>query len=315
MLFLELLRRFTGCCIVTLLLVADVLSMQINIAEMRKFSLFGDSDIFVYIPGTPVDDYVKVCIEKYPDLRGTCIESGESLSYLNYGIGYTPSSNSNPTIEDMFATRTDVLEYLQKVNDYKSYLEIGCDEDQTFGKLSEKFPLGTVCVDPNQGGTMRMTSDEFFDQNTKNFDLIFIDGLHEAQQVLKDVMNALSYLNAGGMIVLHDLNPSLEKKQSIDMEAREGDWNGDCWKVVMVLRQFEDLDLVVIDVDHGVGVLSVSSNTNPLDPNSLLYHQLLRADDPVEAFTFQDLDSNRNEMLRLVSMVGFRKWLASKRLF
>jgi hypothetical protein len=33
----------------------------------------------------------------------------------------------------------------------------------------------SVGVDPEQGGSARMTSDEFFAENTDKFDLVFID--------------------------------------------------------------------------------------------------------------------------------------------
>jgi len=55
---------------------------------------------------------------------------------------------------------------------------------------------------------VELTSDEFFASNIEYFDLIFIDGLHQSQQVIKDVQNALKFLNPNGIIVLHDCNPT-----------------------------------------------------------------------------------------------------------
>ena len=82
-----------------------------------------------------------------------------------------------------------------------------------------------------------MTSDEFFKQNEKRFDLIFIDGLHEANQVFRDVKNSLNYLNENGVILLHDCNPSIEEHQtfpqSLDHNKRHLNiWLGDTWKTV-----------------------------------------------------------------------------------
>jgi len=38
----------------------------------------------------------------------------------------------------------------------------------------------------------QMASDAFFAANTSKFDLIFIDGLHTSDQVIKDIFNALA---------------------------------------------------------------------------------------------------------------------------
>ena len=57
-------------------------------------------------------------------------------------------------------------------------------------------------VDPVSGGNFRGTSDEFFSQNSKNYDCIFIDGLHVYQQVIKDILNSIKILNNNGVIIL-----------------------------------------------------------------------------------------------------------------
>ena len=48
-----------------------------------------------------------------------------------------------------------------------------------------------------------------FLKNTKKFDVIFIDGLHEYYQIRKDVINSLKYLDKNGYIVIHDLFPEI----------------------------------------------------------------------------------------------------------
>ncbi len=47
-------------------------------------------------------------------------------------------------------------------------------------------------------------SDNFFNKNKINYDLIFVDGNHTINQVLKDIINSLNCLNENGIIVLHD---------------------------------------------------------------------------------------------------------------
>ena len=79
-------------------------------------------------------------------------------------------------------SRIDLIKKLIAKNDYQSYLEIGCDDDMLFSRINI---LNKVGVDPICGGNVRKTSDDFFKQNNKKFDLIFIDGLHMYHQVKK----------------------------------------------------------------------------------------------------------------------------------
>lgn len=57
-----------------------------------------------------------------------------------------------------------------------SYLEIGCANNALFDSVYTETKIG---VDPEKGGTHRTSSDQFFANNRENFDLVFIDGLHE----------------------------------------------------------------------------------------------------------------------------------------
>ena len=55
------------------------------------------------------------------------------------------------------------------------YLEIGCDDNICFNSIPVIDKIG---VDPDRGGNIKDTSDNFFKNNKKFFDVIFIDGLH-----------------------------------------------------------------------------------------------------------------------------------------
>jgi len=50
----------------------------------------------------------------------------------------------------------------------------------------------------------RVTSDVFFEKNTNNFDLIYIDGSHYGEDVYKDSINSFKFLNVGGFIIFDD---------------------------------------------------------------------------------------------------------------
>ena len=50
----------------------------------------------------------------------------------------------------------------------------------------------------------KSTSDEFFKNNEKKYDVIYIDGWHEAPQVYRDICNSWYCLNEGGLVVCDD---------------------------------------------------------------------------------------------------------------
>ena len=175
-----------------------------------------------------------------------------------------------------------------------SYLEIGCNRDKLFDTIDVVHKVG---VDPKRGGTHRMTSDDFFARNDRRFDLVMIDGLHHAEQVLRDIDHSLAALNGRGVIVLHDCNPISEEAQRVPSGRRHGAWNGDVWKAVVLLRGRRDIDLAVGDFDYGCGVLLPRPNT-----------ELLEAGQTLDTLTYVDLERNRREWLRLMDfqeILGF----------
>jgi hypothetical protein len=49
-----------------------------------------------------------------------------------------------------------------------------------------------------------MTSNEYFENNNKKFDLIYVDGDHNSEQVSLDIKNSWKILNKGGYLILDD---------------------------------------------------------------------------------------------------------------
>jgi len=159
--------------------------------------------------------------------------------------------------KDIF--RWDLIQFLINKYDYSTYLEIGCDKDQSFSKIKISHKVG---VDPISGGTIRKTSDEFFKSNKEKFDIIFIDGLHHYEQVIVDINNALSVLNDNGHILVHDCLPRTIAHQAIP--RYRGSWNGDVWKSIVELRTKKYLDVFTCEIDFGVGIIQKKINSNLL---------------------------------------------------
>jgi hypothetical protein len=115
------------------------------------------------------------------------------------------------------------------------YLEIGVQYGSTFLNVNSTNKDG---VDPCIYGNydfinFKMTSDDFFANHIqKKYDIIFIDGLHTAYQVSKDIYNSLNNLNEGGFIILDDVYPHKESEQYCYKYIYDGPQTGDVWKAV-----------------------------------------------------------------------------------
>lgn len=135
------------------------------------------------------------------------------------------------------------------------YLEIGCAGNSLFDSVATKSKIG---VDPAEGGTHRMLSDDFFQSNKDKFDVIFIDGLHEYQQVRRDALNALKWIDEGGWIAFHDFLPSSWKEHHVP--RLQSAWTGDCWKLAVELTQAKGVEFKILEIDYGVGLLKKTSS-------------------------------------------------------
>ena len=149
-----------------------------------------------------------------------------------------------------YPKRYEIIQKIINIQRYKSYLEIGCDRNQSFSNIKIKKRVG---VDPVEGGTHKMTSDHFFSINKDNFDIVFIDGLHEYSQVMKDIKNSLRFLNKEGIILLHDCLPRTIWNQITP--RLNSDWNGDVWKSIVHCRTLENIDTYTFIADRGIGLI------------------------------------------------------------
>lgn len=184
--------------------------------------------------------------------------------------------------------RTILINHLIRKVKAQKYLEIGVWNGVNFEQINCRYKVG-VDPFPEVPVTHEITSDEFFAQNTETFDVVFIDGLHHADQVEKDIVNALNVLNEGGVIVCHDMSPAKEEHQVIPFNGSI--WNGDCWKAFVNLRKTRtDLEMYTIDADYGCSVIKRGTQ------------ELLVTDEPM---TFASLDKNRKEWLNLISVAEF----------
>jgi len=143
--------------------------------------------------------------------------------------------------------RVQILNILADNYQLHTYLEIGVQEPRNcLLKVNSRTKVG---VDPvvHHPLVHKVTSDVFFQSNTKKFDLIFIDGLHEYDQVKKDLINAFKCLNDNGFIMLHDTLPMDERTTKVPRQTKE--WHGDVYRLVLELHKI--CKYVTINTDNG----------------------------------------------------------------
>ncbi len=182
---------------------------------------------------------------------------------------------------------TEVLNALIEKHKYESYLEIGVQNPHNnFNKIKCAKKVG---VDPESnfegseydGVFFQLTSNEYFrktlnskfNHDVRQFDLIFIDGLHHWEQALIDFLYSLQALRGyNGTIVMHDALPKTEIMQRVPRESSE--WTGDVWKAIACItniigehHKIYFQDQYVIDDDYGIAVFENIINTKFLEVN------------------------------------------------
>lgn len=186
-------------------------------------------------------------------------------------------------------TRTELIQHLIDTHKLTSYLEIGVqNRANNFNKINID---NKECVDPdvNAKATYDCSSDHFFEKINKgdakdHYDLIFIDGLHHAEQVEKDIINSMAVLNPGGFIVLHDCNPPNEMVQRVPRQTKE--WYGDVWRAFVGFRMHHpEVESYCYGFDCGCGVITYTDKK--IEPGFLIN------------MSWEEFDKTRKKLLAL----------------
>lgn len=161
--------------------------------------------------------------------------------------------------------RWHIINSLIKSNDYKHYLEIGVGSWENFTRV--RCPCKYACDPdpklPENTFLYNETSDSFFSKHPSRiltglplkFDIIFIDGLHQSEQVERDIVNGLNALSPTGVLVLHDCNPPTKDSQVVPRGNRNI-WCGDVWRAFVGFKQHHfHFESYCYDTDYGVGII------------------------------------------------------------
>lgn len=154
------------------------------------------------------------------------------------------------------------LEFLAKAHEIlqpRGYLEIGVRHGDSL-RLAQCAAIG---IDPAPILANRQRPNETIYHDTSNaffssvadrmisatgfdVDLAFIDGMHLIEYALRDFINVEKYANESTLVIFDDVLPY---NQAI--AAREqppGDWTGDVWKMIPLIRDLRpDLAYRIVD--------------------------------------------------------------------
>ncbi|GMH48129.1 hypothetical protein TL16_g00224 [Triparma laevis f. inornata] len=209
-------------------------------------------------------------------------------------------------------TRTDLISTLstwrskstsRKIN----YLEIGCAGGENFTPMSESPIIDIAhCVDPDPKSvsTHKMTSSNFFKTNIQNYDIIFVDGLHQWSTALSDIASSLLTLSPEGVIIVHDSNPRTSSAASPTVPNFEVDkvaWNGDVYKAIVELGSNPNVDVATGYFDEGCAVV--------IDRPRSKERLLVPREGAAEVLSYEVFDRNRKEFLNLLDWEELMYWI------
>lgn len=140
----------------------------------------------------------------------------------------------------------------------RRYLEIGVQRGNTFRDIAipervgvdPRFAFDTTAVVNETTALHAMTSDNFFasEAGTRLFDIVFIDGLHVFEQVVRDLTNTIAWTDWHSAILIDDTvpndvysaHPSQAEALRLRREAgaRGAAWHGDVFKIAFLIHDF-----------------------------------------------------------------------------
>lgn len=209
----------------------------------------------------------------------------------------------------------DYRQFLKFLNDQlcpSVYFEIGTHQ----GDSVRMITCSSICVDPRfmltgdvignkpSAQFYQITSDDFFEKHellkiSGSPDLVFLDGLHLFEALLKDFINTEKHVHQNSVILLHDCMPLNNRmagrvhEVGPETEAAEtrSFWTGDVWRVIPILHMIRP-DLKIIYVDCPPTGLVLISNLNPRSEELIYSYERMVAtfrDVSLEAFGLEKL--------------------------
>lgn len=201
---------------------------------------------------------------------------------------------------------------LKRFHGHTSYLEFGTFLGHTFQAVKARVRVGVDpdnrfnhVFTPRRTTVYQLTSDEFFARSDQGFDLVFSDGLHEAEQTYRDILNALASLKPGGLILVDDVRPidfpsSLPSlAESLNAKSISGlshdKWYGDVYKAIqLIIVRHRDLGVAVFGNHPGGHGQALIWRVDAVDHHP---QQEMKAHDELAQIQFHDVFPDVGEPL------------------
>ena len=211
----------------------------------------------------PWNDLVGV-FSKTP--RERVVSMGVDLTAVSGINGFDPTLSSDHDKISGEVAYQNVLSRFHKDLKPRNYLEIGVRT----GKSLALATGNAVGVDPDPdikvtlpetAEVIRQESDVFFEEASHPIlktkpDLVFIDGMHLFENVLRDFMHVEKISGPQTVVVIDDVLPNLPEQATRQRHTRV--WTGDVWKIHACLQKYRpDLQLVLLDTSP-TGLLVVT---------------------------------------------------------
>lgn len=157
-------------------------------------------------------------------------------------------------------SRVSVIQSFVDCFERPNYLEVGVEDGFTFHAVQAARKVAVDPVFRFEAPSPAVTeireyhqilSDDYFGARKsggRKFDVIFLDGLHTFEQILRDVLNAIECLADNGVIVIDDVWPTSYAASLPDtsdmLRVREASpdgsvaWMGDVYRVVQFIDTF-----------------------------------------------------------------------------
>ena len=153
----------------------------------------------------------------------------------------------------------ELIEHLAKWIRPVNYLEIGVRHGTTYN-LVKNYASTCYLVDLNfldidySPNTIKyeMPSDDFFlsIERDLKFDMVFIDGDHSKEQVMKDFINVKDMVIEDGFVILHDTYPC-------DERMTLPDHSNNCWETMLEIKQkySNEWEYITLPFNPGLSLL------------------------------------------------------------
>jgi len=116
--------------------------------------------------------------------------------------------------------------FLENENSTVTYLHPHSNNDIQYSQNSEfifEFNISN-CKNSNKITTHKISSDVFFENNTKSYNLIYIDGSHDIEIMKRDIEKSFQYLEQNGILWINNYNYGKETYDAI-LETYQGQYD------------------------------------------------------------------------------------------